>query len=394
MSVPRGSSLAGALAEPLAFGVVTLAFPTVGAICLLRRPSQRVGWLLCVVGLGWALANAGTGYAKYARDTSQMTVPGVEWALWLGGNSWPIYLSQGVLLLLLLLFPTGSPISARWRPVAWVVVGWAAVSAFAAAFASGPLEDNLNIGIANPAGVPGEAGAVLRAMTGWLLYGFVVLFAVTALALLVRFRRSSGAERQQIKWIAVGVALVAVLIAGTYGAGALLGAGPTSADPLEVDGPARLLLVAGVLSVGLVPVTIGIAILRYRLYDIDRLVHRTLVYSIVTLLIGAIYGMGVLLLQVPLSQVSGGEALAVAGSTLAAAALFQPVRTAVQRLVDRRFDRARYDGARTIGTFGTRLRDDVDLESVLAELKQVVRATIGPSGADVWLRPPRNLAGR
>ena len=140
-----------------------------------------------------------------------------------------------------------------------------------------------------------------------------------------------------------------------------------------------------------VPVTVGIAVLRYRLYDIDRLVNRAAVYSIVTVLLGIVYGAGVLLLQVPLSQFSRGNELAVAGSTLAAAALFQPVRGAVQRFVDHRFDRARYDAAQTVAAFGTRLRNEVDLQSVVAELQNVVGATIHPSTTSIWLR--RRAAG-
>jgi hypothetical protein len=138
-----------------------------------------------------------------------------------------------------------------------------------------------------------------------------------------------------------------------------------------------------------VPVTIGIAVLRYRLYDIDRLVNRAAVYATVSVLLAAIYGASVLLLTFLLSQIAGGDALAVAGSTLTAAALFQPVRSIVQGFVDRRFDRAKYDGARTVADFGTQLRDEVDLDSVLADLQGVITATIGPSSASVWLRPSR-----
>jgi hypothetical protein len=385
LSLPPGISLAEGLAEPLAFGVVTLAFPTVGAICLLRRPSQPVGWLLSVVALGWALANAATGYAQYARSASPATLPGIEWALWLSGNSWTIVASQGVLLMLLLLFPTGSLISSRWRPVAWLVVGWTVVSVFAVAFAGGTLDDMLGLGIANPAAAPEPVGAVLRALAGWLPYCFILLFAVGAIALGLRFRGSRGVERQQLKWIAVAAPVVVVALAVTFGALALLGAQPTSG----AAAPTGWLLAVGIvgtLSPGLLPVAIGIAILRYRLYDIDRLINRALVYGVLTATLAASYVGVIAVLQVVLQPFTRGSQLTIAASTLVVAALFQPLRARIQRAVDRRFYRSRYNAERTVERFAGRLRDELDLAALSAELIGVVGETVRPARAGLWLR--------
>jgi hypothetical protein len=384
-SLPPGASLAEGLAEPLAFGVVTLAFPTVGAICLLRRPSQPVGWLLSVVALGWALANAATGYVQYARSASPATLPGIEWALWLSGNSWTIVASQGVLLMLLLLFPTGSLISSRWRPAAWLVVGWTVVSAFAVAFAGGTLDHILGLGTTNPAAAPEPVGTVLRSLAGWVPYCSVILFALGAIALGLRFRRSRGVERQQLKWIAVAAPVVVVALAVTFGGLALLGAEPTSG----AAAPTGWLLAVGIvgtLSPGLLPVAIGIAILRYRLYDIDLIINRTLVYGALTAILAAAYVGTIAVLQVVLQPITQSSQLAVAASTLAVAALFQPLRARIQRAVDRRFYRSRYNAERTVERFAGRLRDELDLAALSAELIGVVGETVRPARAGLWLR--------
>jgi hypothetical protein len=386
LSLPPGTSLVEGLAERILFGIVTLAYPTVGAICLLRRPSQPVAWLLSTVGVGWAIANAATAYAQYASSVRNGAVPGIEWARWLSGNSWTIVVSQGLLLLILLIFPTGSLISPSWRPVARFVVGWTALTAFATAFASGRIEYDLGPVIASPAAAPGQAGTLLAVLAGWLLYAFVVLFAVTALAVLLRFRRSQGAERQQMKWIAVASPIIVVLAAGMYGVSLLAGSVPLSGDPREVMGPLLPILVAAILSFAVFPVSIGIAILRYRLYDIDALINRTIVYGALTATLGAAYVGAIALFQVGLRSFTEQSGLAVAASTLVVAALFQPLRTGIQRAVDRRFYRRKYDAAKTLEAFGARLRSQVDLESLRAEVVAAARETVQPRQASLWLR--------
>ena len=386
LSLTPGTPLVEGLAERILFGVVTLAYTTVGAICLLRRPSQPVGWLLSTVGLGWALANAATAYAQYAKSVSPAAVPGIEWARWLSGNSWTIVLSEGLLLLILLLFPTGSLLSSSWRPVARLVVGWTAVTAFATAFASGPIENKLGPLITNPAAAPGQAGAMLAALAGWLLYAFVILFAVTAIAVLLRFRRSQGAERQQMKWIAVASPIIVVLFAGVYGLVVVAGGVPLSGDPRDVRGPLLPILVAAILSFALFPVSIGIAILRYRLYDIDALINRTIVYGALTATLAAAYVGAIALFQLGLQSFTEQSQLAVAASTLVVAALFQPLRTAIQRAVDRRFYRRKYDAAKTLEAFGARLRSQVDLATLSAEVVTAARETVQPRQVSLWLR--------
>jgi hypothetical protein len=256
--------------------------------------------------------------------------------------------------LTLQLFPAGRPLSHRWLYLAWLTVAWLVCGVVLMALR---LE-------------PGSFGHTV------FLAWFGVLLLLSVVSILVRAYRASGVERQQIKWLAFG-AIPALLVV------------PFIASQFPQAFPLQQIFFMWL------PVTIGIAVLRHRLYDIDRLVNRTAVYATVTLLLAAIYGASVLLLQIPLAEVSSGDSLAVAASTLAAAALFQPVRGAVQRFVDHRFDRARYDGARTAAAFGTRLRNEVDLDSVVGQLQEVVRATIGPSTASVWLRqkPGKRAAG-
>jgi hypothetical protein len=291
-----------------------------------------------------------------------------------------------VLLFLLLTFPTGSLISRSWRPVAWLVMGWTAGGAVTAAFAGGPLDDNLHLGIVNPAGAPGQVGTVLRTINTLLLFAFPPLFAASSLGLLLRFRRSTGAERQQIKWIAVVAPIGVVLAVGMYGGVALLGAGSMSSASRGIAGPFLLLVAGAMLSIGLVPVTIGIAILRYRLYDIDLLINRTLVYGGLTATLAAAYVGAIALFQLALQPFTEQSQLAVAASTLLVAALFQPVRAGIQGAVDRRFYRQKYDAVQTLESFGARLRTHVDLESLRTEVVAAARETVQPRHASLWLR--------
>jgi hypothetical protein len=383
LSIPPGTSWSAALAEPLAFGIVTLAFPTVGAVVVLRRPSHPVGRLLSVVALGWSLANGASSYATYALLARHGAVPGGEWALWLSGNSWTIIVSQGLLLLLMLLFPTGSLPSPSWRPVGWLAGGWTAVTVAAVAFAGGPLSDYLGLGIINPAAAPDPVGTALGALAGPLQLGWIVLFGVAAIALVVRFRHSRGMERQQLKWVAVAGLLAVVLVGGAAASLALLGGEPTSPE-VPVNEWLLPFIVVGILSPGLLPVSIGLAILRYRLYDIDLVINRTLVYGSLTVLLGAVYVAGVVGLPM-LVPLAAGNDLVVAGSTLGVAALFSPLRRRVQGFVDRRFYRRRYDAQRTVDAFAARLREQVDLEDLVGGLTSVVRETLQPGSVSVWL---------
>lgn len=336
----------------LPFGFLSpIAYAVVGALIVNRQTRNTVGWLLIVLGLNGAILALTEIYEPIVFGNPLAPV-GAELRRTFSDLTWVV--SIPVTCLVLQLFPAGRPLSPRWRYLAWLTAIWLLCG----------------IAIVMAGLISDPAFNVLNALA---IACLLVLAVLSVASVLVRAYRASGVERQQIKWLAFGAVpalLVVPLIASRF----------PQAYPLQ-----QILFMW-------LPVTIGIAVLRYRLYDIDRLVNRTAVYATVSVLLAAVYGLGVLLLQIPLAQVSNGDSLAVAASTLSAAALFHPVRGAVQRFVDRRFDRARYDGALTVAAFGTRLRNEVDLDSVVSQLQEVVRTTIGPSSASVWLRPKRNRA--
>jgi hypothetical protein len=345
------------------------AFMVVGALIVARRPGNAIGWLFSGVGLLAMAAFLAGEYALYAYVTRPAALPGAIVAAWY--QAWAAFAVFGLTFsFTLLLFPTGRLPSARWRPVAWLAgLDLGAVTVLAA------LQPTLPVGydkraIANPIGISGlphpEQGVV-----GAVLMG---LFAITALAacvsLVLRFRRARGEERQQLKWFAYAASLmvIAPLV------GALLGT--AGGD-----------LISG-LAIALLPVAVGIAILRYRLYDIDRLINRTLVYGLLTALLAGVYAGAVLVL----GQLFGGigdepPSWAVAGATLAVAALFQPARQRIQAVVDRRFNRRKYNTAQTIEAFSSRLRDEIDLDTLSAEVLAVVEQTMQPTQFSLWLRP-------
>ena len=341
--------------------VVFPAFLVVGCLILARRPGNLIGWIFTAIGLLTAAADLAEPYATYAyAHPGSLPVPTV--AAWVNTWIW----SPTILLMVvfpLLLFPTGRSLSPRWRPVTWLAVGLTAAYTGAGALAPA-LQLPTGRTVANPIGVAGidlDRGLLGAVLSGLLL----VVLAAAILALVVRFRRSRGIERQQLKWF-------------TY-AGALVLLAPLSN---ALIGNVSYVLVLAL------PVAVGVAVLRYRLYDIDRLINRTVVYGLLTALLGGVYA-GVVLV---LGQVFGGvgrdpPSWAVAGATLAVAALFQPARRRIQAVVDRRFNRRRYDAAKTIQAFATRLRDQVDLDTLTGELLAVVDLTMQPTQVSVWLRP-------
>jgi hypothetical protein len=290
-------------------------------------------------------------------------------------NSWLSSLWAALTVTFLpLWFPTGRPPSVRWRPVAWACALVLAAGCIVAAAMPGPLEAPGQPH--NPLGID-SAGAILERMDALLNLGLVLLVLLCAGSVVVRFRRARGIERQQLKWFAFGVGQLALLLAAANGLGGLW----DRWVPLGVGD-----LVFGI-SFAMIPVTIGIAVLRYRLYDIDRLIHRTLVYGLLTTLLAAVYA-GLVL---SLGQLFGGigtepPSWAVAGATLAVAGLFQPARRRIQRAVDRRFNRRKYDAAKTIEAFGARLQNQVDLDTLSAELLDVVDQTMEPTQVSLWLQ--------
>jgi hypothetical protein len=350
-------------------------YAAVGLVITTRRPRHPVGWLLMGCGLVGSLQLV-TG--QYAVLVGPAGLPGRLHAMWTASQFQITWV--GLVLLLLLLFPTGRLPSPRWRPVAWSVVAGVALSLVTQALKPRTFSD-----------VPGDtnpfAQPALQPVIGPLdvLGGTLVIVGlIGALAsLVVRLRRSRGGERQQLKWF-VYVALVGIV--AIFLLDPLLRA--FTDLPLGIEGGGVLaLLDPWVLAPLALPIAVTVAVVRHRLYDIDRVINRTLVYGLLTALLGSVYAAGVFVLGRLLDPADGQSDLAVAASTLAVAALFQPARRRVQTAVDRRFNRARYDAARTVVAFSVRLQDEIDLDTLSAELLTVVDQTVQPTQVSLWLRP-------
>jgi hypothetical protein len=377
--IPRGAVPRGVNAV---WGLLLLAIlSTMGALIVARQPGNRIGWSFVAAGLGLGLQAFATQYAIYALLTDPGALPGAAWLAWI--SSWltiPAIFSAFVALLLL--FPTGRLLSPRWRPVAWMMVGWI-VGVAVGNFAYPP---DSYLGVEAPVRLNQAAGQIMTMIGGlaWLLASLAVPAA--AASLVVRFRRSRGQERQQLKWLAYAAALLGVGVLGVTLVGfidQLGGVRPQFTRPVGT-----VLGGVAILGVTALPITAGMAILKYRLYEIDRLINRTLVYGLVTAVLAAVYA-GLVL---SIGQLSGGIGTeppsgAVAGATLAVAALFQPARRRIQQVVDRRFNRAKYNAAQTIQAFSTRLREQVDLDTLSSELLAVVDQTMEPTQVSFWLRP-------
>jgi hypothetical protein len=349
-------------------------FATVGAVIAARR-ANTVGWLFLSLGFVAALHAFSMAYAERDSLVDPASLPTGSLVGLLAGWLWP--LNYLLFCLVLLLFPDGRLPSPGWRPAArFILVAWG-VSILVNPLA--PAEDN-------PLGVPAlgrPAGQLLLLVVN--AAGLVAL-VIAAAAPFLRFRRAGYQQRQQLKWVAFTVAVSVLSVLVGLGLGQLF-------PSVLVIGLLGLLGLLGVV-VGL-PVAVGVAILRHRLYDIDRVINRTLVYGLLTALLAGIYA-GVVL---GLGQLFGGigeqaPSWAVAGATLAVAALFQPARRRIQAIVDRRFNRRKYNAAKTVEAFSTRLRDEVDLDTLATELLAVVDETVQPAKASLWLRPPTQMSPR
>jgi hypothetical protein len=358
-----------------ALRLVVPGFATLGAVIMTRHRGHVIGWLFLGLSALIALGGFCSDYAIRGYLTGGL--PADELMTWL--KNW---LAGLVLLpfgLLLLLFPTGRLPSPRWRLVAWVLVGSAAYQVTKLMFEPVlvlQISRSEGIEITNPVLAVDFVSTVILPYAVAVLGGWAAL-ATAALAPLVRYRRAGQVERQQLKW------LVFVLALGVVGG--LVAAALNPVAPAVANGVGLLVLAAVALGV---PVAVGAAILRYRLYDIDRLISRTVVYGLLTVLLGVIYA-GIVL---TLGQLFGGlgddpPSWVVAGATLAVAALFQPARRRIQQAVDRRFNRRKYNTAQTIEAFSVRLRDEVDLDTLTAELLAVAHQTMQPTMAVLWLRP-------
>ena len=361
-----------------AFVLAVFPFPLTGILIITRRPGNRIGWLLLVIGVGWGLTTV-SPYTDYVILLHH-PLPAAAALGAISGSAWviPIGLTGTFLILL---FPDGRLPGPRWRAVAWIS-GFAIVAGLVVGLTTpGPMKSGGYPHTDNPFGI-GALGGALDALHLLILLIPAMMIAA-AISLIVRFRRSHGVARQQVKWLAAAAGLVAV----TY---LIIETTSVTVAPQGTHAPTWLLILqsAALVSFGLIPAAIGIAILRYRLFDIDRLVRRTLVYAALVACLALIYLAGVFTIEAAVRSATGGSStLAVTLSTLAVAVAFQPLRRRIQAIVDRRFYRARYDAARTLEAFSARMRGEIDLETLTGDVVAVVRDALHPSHATVWLRP-------
>jgi hypothetical protein len=366
------------LAVAVALWVPFLTFATVGAVILARRPGNRIGWLCWAIGFTftvslWGSKQVWVVLADQGRSSAWALLPQLGIMAFLGTL-------LGLLPFLVLLFPTGQLLSRRWRPVAWALGLVLGLYLTAGLLTPGQIPLGLPDNPDNPLGVEAAEG-LLRLVQTMAGVAAPVLALAALASVVVRFRSTRGEERQQLKWFTFVVAAELVLLPGLGGVA-------------EQVAPEVGALVVFPASISLIPLAIGLAVLRYRLYDIDRIINRTLVYGLLTVLLGATYIVSVFGLGQLLSPATGESALAVAASTLVVAALFQPARRRVQAAVDRRFNRRRYNAATSIQAFSSRLREQVDLDTLSTELLAVVDQTMEPTRVSLWLRPsPHGSSG-
>jgi hypothetical protein len=355
--------------------VALFTFSVVGALVASRHPGNAIGWLLIAVAFVWALDSTLEGYAMYGLRLHPGSLPAAEYANAL--DDWLWIVSIGTMgTFLFLLFPDGRPLGRTWRLVGWTAAGAMAVTVAATTLTPGTLKDSAVPTAQNPFGIGGLDG--LATVAAGSLGLLIVCIPASALGLIVRYRRSQGAARMQMKWLASATAAIVLLYAVVVTISGGAGPAPTWLQVLQ-DGT--------VLSFGLIPLAIGAAVLRYRLYDIDVIVRRTVVYAVLVAALAALYLAAVSTLGWAGRQVTGQSgAAAVTLSTLLVAATFQPLRARIRTAVDRRFYRARYDADAAAARFSGRLRSQVDLEAVHRELLEVVHATVQPSQAVLWLR--------
>jgi hypothetical protein len=356
-------------ADSVLFSLVAVPFLIVGALVARRRPDNPVGWLF--LGFAGVAAVAFTGMAYWASGPSGAgSRPGASVAASLAIHLW--HPGFSLFILAFLLFPDGRLMSPRWRTAAGVTVALGIVGVLSGMLEHAFYRDFLPDEPVLPA--PLVTGPVAD-VAAWifsfcvlaLVFGVLVLSSV---CIFLRFRRSTGVVRQQMKWVMSAIALFAIALPGS----------------LIFLGEAR-----GVLTLPLIPISAGIAILRYRLFDIDLIINRALVYGALTAALALVYVGGVLSLSAIVGSVTGQESstLAVAASTLVVAGLFGPFRRWVQAFIDRRFYRHKYDAEQSVGEFTARLRDQLDLDSLNAELTAVVSKTVQPTQVSVWLKAPR-----
>jgi hypothetical protein len=367
-----------------------LAFPVVGALVASRRPENPIGWICLAVGTFWMLYNVTTVYGVYGLLARPGSVPFPAELGSLGESLWAPAL--GLLgTYLILLFPDGRLPSRRWRPVAWLSGAVIVLASAGVALVPQPLPE-LG-GIQNPFGLYGYPEVADALFNVLLLLPLCIL--ASAVSLIVRFRRSGGEVREQIKWIAFAASLVGLVLL-VEAVSALIVApdnfGTGGSQPFWL----KLLQDAVTLSYAGIPVAVGFAVLKYRLYDIEVVINRTLVYGSLTAMLALVYFGGVATTQAIFRALTGQEEqpqLAVVVSTLVIAALFNPLRRRIQSFIDRRFYRRKYDATKTLEAFSAKLSDETDLDALSDDLVGVVRETMQPEHVSLWLRPDRQPRG-
>jgi hypothetical protein len=371
------------LSEVLYWGILTPltapAFGTVGAIIASRRPNNSVGWLCLAFGLLVALQDAAWQYGSLALEISPGSLPAGP-LLAMIGNILGILQSPLPYILLLLVFPNGRLLSNRWRPLAWAAIIISMLGVLTTLIYP-TIHGGLNATVSNPIGIKSLQVVIdLGLPIGFWALNLILLIAV--FSIIVRWRRARDQERQQLKWLVyIGVITVVTTIIGS--AGPILPLSPYIPVLIGAVG------VAGA-SIG-IPVTIGIAMLRHRLYDIDILINRTLVYGLLTSTLALVYFGVVIALQFLLrGLISQANDVAIVGSTLVIAAVFQPLRHRIQAVIDRRFYRRKYDAVKIVSAFSSTLRQEVDLGTLREQLIAVVQETMQPAHVSLWLRPPEH----
>lgn len=354
---------------PLLVGTWLLLLNLVGAAVVRRAPRNPIGWLLCTSACLISMGVAAQSHAQYVYIDIHPDAPLGELAAW--ASQWMTIPGFTLFAIVFLRFPNGILLSRRWVIVERLALVGVVGGSLALAVRPGPLEAIPSLD--NPYGIAGlrQIGDLAETVGGTI---FGLLFLASIVSLVLRFRRSSGVERQQLKWFVFPVALFPFLFALSQLAGQF--------DNTEEEFSTFILVMVGLL---LIPIGMGVAMLRYRLYDIDVLINRALVYGGLTVVVAAVYLALVFVLQAVLPIETDSD-LAVAASTLAAAALFRPLRGRLQRLIDRRFYRRKYDAAVTLGNLARRLRNEVDITTLSDDVLAVVGTTIQPAHASLWLR--------
>jgi hypothetical protein len=360
----QSESVVGTLGLVLAF----LVFAVVGALVASRQPRNAVGWLFLAAPV-FAMTGAFAEEYAYRAIVAEPGAPGGMVAAWL--YDWTWFPALGSIILLPLLFPDGKPPSPRWRWLLWTSVVLLTLTTVGAAVSPGEIDSSWPGTHEKPLTV-GPLQGFLDAAEGPAAFALIVMLVGLLASVVVRFRRSRGDERQQLKWMLVAAGLLVAQIVVSEAAGDWL------SDALD-----GLIFAAAVTAI---PVAAGVAMLKYRLYDVDVVIRKTLVYGSLTVLLSLAYAGLVLAGQAVFSSFAGGSNLAIAVSTLVVAALFLPVRSRVQRVVERRFYRGRYDAQRTLESFGARLREQVELDALRGDLEGVVRDTMQPAHVSLWLR--------